>query len=110
MILPGIGYDQERVQTSPKDRMPDYAARAEKLLSRIKDKERDYLRAHGKVVRMTRKLDPIERSIIIQRYIEGRSYEAIAESFPMSERQMFNYRRSAIEKLEKIAVNCSKDR
>lgn len=108
MGLSGIRYDQDKVQASPKDRMPDYAARVEGLLKNIKRKQQEYLKAHDKVKRMANKLDGVEKSIIIQRYLEGKRYEDIADSFPMSESQMYRYRREAIEKLEKMIVNESK--
>ena len=105
MGLSGIRYDQDKVQASPKDRMPDYAARVEGLLKNIKRKQQEYLKAHDKVKRMANKLDGVEKSIIIQRYLEEKRYEDIADSFPMSESQMYRYRHEAIEKLEKMLVN-----
>ena len=107
MGLSGIRYDQDKVRTSPKDRMPEYAARVEGLLKMIKRKQQEYLKAHDKVKRMADELEGVEKSIIIQRYLEGKRYEDIADSFPMSESQMFRYRREAIEKLEKMIVNDS---
>lgn len=105
MGVSGIRYDQDKVKTSPKDKMPEYAARVEGLLKKIKRKQQEYLKAHDKVKRLANKLDGIEKSIIIQRYLEGKRYEDIAESFPMSESQMYRYRHEAIEKLEKMLVN-----
>lgn len=109
MLVSGISYDGDKVKTSPKDRMPEYAARVDSILEKIKERQQAYLHAHDKVIRMAAGLQPEEKSIIIQRYLEGKRYEDIAAGFPMSERQMFNYRRAAIQKLEKkISVNCSK--
>lgn len=102
MGLSGIRYDQDKVRTSPKDRMPDYAARVEQLLKMIKKKQQEYLKAHDKVKELADQLQGVEKSIIIQRYLEGKRYEDIADSFPMSERQMFNYREKAINKLESL--------
>ena len=102
MGLSGIRYDQDKVRTSPKDRMPDYAARVEQLLKMIKKQQQEYLKAHDKVKELADQLQGVEKSIIIQRYLEGKRYEDIADSFPMSERQMFNYREKAINKLESL--------
>lgn len=100
MLLSGISYDSDKVKTSPRDRMPEYAARVDSILEKIKEKQQAYLRAHDKVIRMTEDLLPEEKSIIIQRYLEGKRYEDIAAGFPMSERQMFRLREEAIRKLE----------
>ena len=105
MGLSGIRYDKDKVKTSPKDKMPEYAARVEGLLKKIKKKQKEYLKAHDKVKELTNQLQGVEKSVIIQRYLEGKRYEDIAESFPMSEAQMYRYRASAIEKLEKMIVN-----
>ena len=100
MLLSGIRYDGDKVKTSPKDRMPEYAARVDSILKKIKERQQAYLHAHDKVIRMTEDLLPEEKSIIIQRYLEGKRYEDIAAGFPMSERQMFRLRGDAIRKLE----------
>lgn len=105
MGLSGIRYDKDKVKTSPKDQMLEYAARVEGLLKKIKKKQQEYLKAHDKVKELTDQLQGVEKSVIIQRYLEGKRYEDIAESFPMSEAQMYRYRASAIEKLEKMIVN-----
>ena len=105
MGISGIRYDKVKTRTSPKDRMPEYVARVEQMLKQIKRKQQEYLRAHDKVKELTDQLQGVEKSVIIQRYLEGKRYEDIAESFPMSEAQMYRYRASAIEKLEKMIVN-----
>lgn len=105
MGLSGIRYDTVKIKSSPKDRMPEYAARVEQMLKLIKRKQQEYLKAHDKVKELTDQLQGVEKSVIIQRYLEGKRYEDIAESFPMSEAQMYRYRASAIEKLEKMIVN-----
>lgn len=105
MGLSGIRYDTVKIKSSPKDRMPEYAARVEQMLKLIKRKQQEYLKAHDKVKELTDQLQGVEKSVIIQRYLEGKRYEDIAESFPISEAQMYRYRASAIEKLEKMIVN-----
>lgn len=102
MMLSGISYDSDKVKTSPKDRMPEYAARVEAMLSKIKEKQQEYLKAHDTVRELADSLQGIEKTIIIQRYLECKRYEDIAAGIYMSERQMYNYRSRAVEKLEKI--------
>lgn len=100
MLVSGISYDGDKVKTSPKDRMPEYAARVDSILEKIKERQQAYLHAHDKVIKMAAGLQTEEKSIIIQRYLEGKRYEDIAAGFPMSERQMFRLRGEAIRKLE----------
>ena len=80
MGLSGIRYDTVKIKSSPKDRMPEYAARVEQMLKLIKRKQQEYLKAHDKVKELTDQLQGVEKSVIIQRYLEGKRYEDIAES------------------------------
>ena len=102
MKLSGIRYDSDKVKTSPKDYMPEYAARVDSMQSKIKEKQQEYLKAHDAVRELADALQGIEKKIIIQRYLECRRYEDIAAGVYMSVRQMYKYRSRAIEKLEKI--------
>ncbi len=104
MLLSGISYDGDKVKTSPKDRMPDYVVRVEKILNNIKGKQQAYLRAHDRVKSLADKLRHDEKTIVIMRYLEGKGYEDIADSFPMSLSNMYRIRQQAINRLEGMAA------
>lgn len=103
VLLSGISYDGVKVKTSPKDRMPEYAARIDSILEKIKERQQAYLIAHDKVISMTAVLTEDEKKIIIQRYLLGTEYDEIAAGFSMSERQMFRLRQEAIKKMQKLS-------
>lgn len=105
MGISGIRYDNIKTKTSPKDIMSEYVARVERMEKRIEQKQQEYLKAHDKVKELIDQLQGDEKSVIIQRYIAGKEYKEIAESFPVSMAQMYRYRKSAIKKLEKMIVN-----
>lgn len=102
MLLSSVSYDSDKVRSSPKDRMPDYVARIEKVLNYIKERQQAYLRAHDKVKDLANHLKNEEKSIVIMRYLEGKTYEDIADSFPMSLSNMYRIRQQAIARLESV--------
>lgn len=108
MLPSAIRYDSDKVKSSPKDIMPEYVAKIEGLSNLKEKKIIEQFKALNRVEALAEHLTGTEKRIIIMRYMENREYEEIAEILYMSERQMFNYRKSAIEKLEKISVNCSR--
>lgn len=50
----------------------------------------------------TRKLDTVERAVIIFRYIRGDSWETIAEALHYSESHLYDLHRKALEELKTI--------
>ena len=105
MLLSGISYDDVKIKTSPRDRMPEYIVRVESIEEKIEERQQAHLRACDKVKQLAEKLQGDEKSIIIQYYLEGKIYEEVAASLHMSVSQMYRYRKTAIMKLEKMVVN-----
>lgn len=68
--------------------------RYEALLSEVFDAE-DYISVHMS------ELSAIEQTIIIERYIHGKSWRKIEREVNYSERRVFDFQKSAIAKLSK---------
>jgi DNA-directed RNA polymerase specialized sigma subunit len=107
MSLSGIRYDQVKVKTSPRDRMPEYAARLEKLDNSIDKRRKDWTKACDRVTSLTKTLNSTEALIIEQHYLKGMTFTVIAAGIPLSESQTYKIRKAAIEKLEKTIVKRS---
>lgn len=106
MLPTGITYDKDIVQTSPDDPMAQYVVRVEALLNRLKTLKLAYLEAQDKVVEACNKLSSPQSEIISLRFISGWSFEKIAESFPMSERQMFRYYKKGLMEIDEQIKRC----
>ena len=81
MLLPGaIRYDKDRVQTSPKDQMSEYAAKID-ALTRRQDKLRQELATkRDRIIRELMSLENVVyEELLYLRYVRLQRYEAIAD-------------------------------
>ena len=102
-MVPGaIRYDQDRVQTSPEDKMLAAIANADEVYREMRRLER----IKNKKIREITNLviaaleDPTERAIILGRYCGLMKWEKVAEEQGITESVLFKARRSALDKLD----------
>lgn len=100
-----ISYDSPRVKASGSgSRQEKYAERAERILQEISALQRQRFYALEDCERLFScpALTRDEKSVMIRRYMEGKSYPDIAADLDTSERMIYLWRKRAVEKLEKI--------
>ena len=102
-ILPkAITYDVDKVQTSPSDIMIRYVEKLEKLEKQAEREQDAYLTAQEDIVRACKSLDKEERTIILQRFLEGQSFEDISDNVTMCRRSTFYVYKKALTKIDAI--------
>ena len=97
-----VRYDTDKVQSSPKDPMPVYAARVDDIEERIKKLKLEYLKAIDEVKELIAPLNDIEREVLTFRYIRQWSWQTVALETNHTEDGVHKIRRRAVKKLEEI--------
>lgn len=102
-MIPGaIRYDQDRVQTSPEDKMLAAIANADTEYRAMKKLERQKAKKIREITNLVISAldDQIEREIILGRYCGLLKWEKVAEEQGITESVLFKARRSALHKLD----------
>ena len=94
----GVIAVQGGVKEPAAERFVEHIERLEKRYEALVEevfREEDYIAEH------LAELSPIEQTIIIERYIHGKSWRRIERDVNYSERRVFDFQKSAIIKLSK---------
>lgn len=106
MMYPsGIRYDTDKVISSPRDPMPEYAAKVDEILDTIKKLKLEYWNAMDDITDKAIHLDGIEQEVIMRRYVAQKTWNEIALEFNRTERWMFAVHKRAVRNLEKMFPN-----
>lgn len=100
----GVNYERERVQSSPKgDRIADDIIRLVELKEQIIKERIEYLQAKERVIQDIHGLeDPREMDILVKRYIEGKTWDKIADEMNYSLGRVHQLHRQALENIETL--------
>lgn len=80
LFLRAIDYDRDRVQTSPKDSLPDQVGKLVELENEYKRTVEAYQRKKDEILKMIASLDnPLYEHVLILRYVNGCGLEEIAD-------------------------------
>lgn len=111
----GIRYDQDRVQSTPKDPMPEYAGRLNELELKKAALQRKYLEERDEVEAAVRTLEDVYvQQVMTMRYLNGRAWDDIIEQMPFVDRTVFRFHKTGIQGISKyldehkLSVNVSK--
>lgn len=95
---------EERVQTSPRDRMPEYAARLDEFESRIQVRVDRYQRFMLKAIHQidtmtgtTKEVEQSERHVLYLRYILCMDWAQIIDAAPYTERRIYQIHGTALQ-------------
>lgn len=105
MLPSGIRYDTDKVQSSPTDPMPEYAAKVEELLVNIHRLEREYWDSLDDITKAALHLEDDEQNVIMLRYVSQKRWNEIAMELHYTERWMFTVHSRAVRRLEKKFPN-----
>ena len=96
------GIDSERVQTSPKDRMPDDVSRIVDLESEIHKDIQELLILKNKIINEIQGLsNPVYIEILYKRYVEYKQFEEIAIEINYSYRQVLRIHGFALQEFKR---------
>lgn len=99
-VSAGIG--SERVQTSPKDRMPDDISRIVDLESEIQKDIQELLILKNKIINEIQGLsNPVYIEILYKRYVEYKQFEEIAIEINYSYRQVLRIHGFALQEFKR---------
>ncbi len=94
--------DSERVQTSPKDRMPDDISRIVDLESEIHKDIQELLILKNKIINEIQGLsNPVYIEILYKRYVEYKQFEEIAIEINYSYRQVLRIHGFALQEFKR---------
>ena len=83
--------------------LSDYYARVEIYVNMLLEKEKELIGTHADIVMTVDRIeDPDERRVLMLRYIDGKSWVAIAHAIPCSERAVYYIHGRALRHLEEI--------
>ncbi len=94
--------DNERVQTSPKDRMPEDISRIVDLENEIREDTHRLLFMKDKIINEIHKLNnPVYIEILYKRYVEYKQFEEIALEINYSYRQVLRIHGFALQEFKR---------
>ena len=105
-----IQYDDMPKSHRPTD-LSDYYARVEIYVNMLLEKEKELIGTHADIVMTVDRIeDPDERRVLMLRYIDGKSWIAIAHAIPCSERAVYYIHGRALRHLEEILQSIAVNR
>ena len=100
----GISYDKDRVQTSPKDMLPEYAAKIDEYLTIRAELNKRYFAAVDEALELIKKIDGRnEQAVLVKLYIAGKTRSEIEESLNCSTRTVQNLHVRGLEQIADLA-------
>ena len=104
-----IQYDDMPKAHRPTD-LSDYYARVEIFVDMLLAKEKELIGAHADIVMTIDRLDdPDERRVLMLRYIDNKTWVAIAHAIPCSERAVYYLHGRALQHLTAILQSIAVD-
>lgn len=103
MLPRAISYDKDRVMSSPRDPMPDFAAKIDELDRELVGKMQDYERSQEDVqgvIRMVNNSDA--REVLAKRYLGQKSWRSIERDMYLCDRQIYRIHRAGLSAVERI--------
>lgn len=102
--------DADRVQSTPEDPMPKYAARVEKQERKITKLREELPKVTEQTITFIRKAGGMEygrphperSAVLIAVYVQRKDYKQIAEEMGYSENSLYRFRRDGLRVLEQI--------
>lgn len=83
--------------------LSDYYARVEIYVDLLFEKEKELLGVNADIVMMVDRIeDPDERRVLMLRYLDGKTWVAIAHAIPCSERAVYYLHGRALKHLDEI--------
>lgn len=103
MLPKAVNFEKERVQTSPHDPMPDFAAKVYELDQQIADMYNEYESALDDVEEVIGRIENGSAQLVmVKKYIRGKTIKQIEEEMFCSRRSVFNLQSSGLRAVEKI--------
>lgn len=98
----GISYDKDRVQTSPKDMLPEYAAKIDEKEHKRADLVNEYLTAVDEALAIIKKVQGRnEQAVLVKLYIVGNTRAEIERTLGCSTRTVQNLHVRGLEQINK---------
>ena len=109
MLPRAISYDKDRVQTSPQDPMPDFAAKIDELDRLMVKLMGEYYESIGDIQEVIEQIENEDAKLILaKRYVGQKKWDVIMREVPRSRRSLFNYHRIGLRAAEKILAQKQK--
>ena len=103
MLPRAISYDKDRVQTSPQDPMPNFAAEIDELDRQMVKLMNDYYESVGEVEKTIREVENEDaRLILAKRYVGLKSWDTIENEVNWSRKTIFRRHSLGLEVIKKI--------
>lgn len=97
-----IRYDLDKVQSSPKDPMAEYAVRLMELEVEKAELQRRYLKERDEVEAAINTMNDIYiQQVMTMRYLNGRAWDDIIEQMPFVDRTIFRFHKTGLQGISK---------
>ena len=107
MLPSGISYEKDRVQTSPKDQMSEYAVKLDELTRETENTIIEYEKKKNEIIGEIQNLtDSRHITILFNRYVNHISLENIARNMKYDYKWVCKLHSFALIEFEKINPNC----
>lgn len=99
----GIDYSKDKVQTSPIDQMPEYAAELSEMIELLEKKRKEFIKIKIMIEKAIINMENHdEANLLYMRYIQFKYWEDIAEELHVSEPTVYRLKSSALENIKLI--------
>lgn len=108
-LLPGaIGYDKDKVQSSPRDQLSETMAKIDELERQVEALKAERSALIIEVNNVIEKLEnDIEKAVLTEWYINRTKPSRIASNIGYSERRMYHYKKEGVQHLAQILEDFS---
>ncbi len=97
----GIDYSKDRVQTSPTDQMPEYAAELDEMITMLERKRRELTEVMMEIDKAIAQMDNHdEANILYMRYIQGKYWETISKEMHVAIATVYRIKNAALENIK----------
>jgi isopropylmalate/homocitrate/citramalate synthase len=106
MLPKAVDFEKERVQTSPSDKMPDFAAKIDELNHKLANLSQEFDSSLEDVKSVIKQINNEDaREIMAKRYIGNKSWNLIEKEVLWSRRSIFYLHRAGIRAVARILEN-----
>lgn len=101
-VLPsGFDYSKDKVQTSPTDQMPEYAAELDEMITMLEKKRKQLTEVMIRIEKAITQMDNHdEANLLYMRYIQFKYWEDIANELHVSEKTVYRIKDSALQNIK----------
>lgn len=102
-LMPGsMEYGKIKVQFTPSDKLPEIEARIDELERKIRQLQKEKVKAINNIKKVAIKLPEKQKTVIIGLYVANRTVPEIADEMNYSQSNIYSIKKYAIERMKRL--------